>query len=73
MAARSQGKATLMPEPRRQELSMQTQIGALNSLRENIHRRDVLWQVEHAGDLRGRCSKTCLGRRNDGSPCLSSR
>jgi error-prone DNA polymerase len=28
---------------------MLAQIGALNSLGENIHRRDALWQVEYAG------------------------
>jgi error-prone DNA polymerase len=31
------------------ELVMLAQIGALNSLGENIHRRDALWQTEHAG------------------------
>jgi error-prone DNA polymerase len=41
--------ARRVPELRRQELVMLAQIGALNSLGEKIHRRDAVWQAEHAG------------------------
>jgi error-prone DNA polymerase len=38
-----------VPELRKRDLTMLAQIGALNSLGENVHRRDALWQVEYAG------------------------
>jgi error-prone DNA polymerase len=38
-----------VPELRKNDLTMLAKIGALNSLGENIHRRDALWQVEYAG------------------------
>ena len=38
-----------VPELRKSDLTMLAKIGALNSLGENIHRRDALWQVEYAG------------------------
>jgi error-prone DNA polymerase len=41
--------AQRVPELRRKELVMLAQIGALNSLGENIHRRDAIWQAEFAG------------------------
>lgn len=41
--------ARRVPELRRQELVTLAQIGALNSLGENIHRRDAIWQAEYAG------------------------
>jgi error-prone DNA polymerase len=41
--------AQRVPELRRKELVMLAQIGALNSLGENIHRRDAIWQAEYAG------------------------
>ncbi len=41
--------ALRMPELRKNDLTMLAKIGALNSLGENIHRRDALWQVEYAG------------------------
>jgi error-prone DNA polymerase len=44
-----QDLALRVPELRKSDLTMLAQIGALNSLGENIHRRDALWQVEYAG------------------------
>jgi error-prone DNA polymerase len=44
-----QDLALRVPELRKRDLTMLAQIGALNSLGENIHRRDALWQVEYAG------------------------
>jgi error-prone DNA polymerase len=44
-----QDLALRVPELRKSDLAMLAQIGALNSLGENIHRRDALWQVEYAG------------------------
>jgi error-prone DNA polymerase len=41
--------ARRVPQLRRQELVTLAQIGALNSLGEDIHRRDALWQAEYAG------------------------
>ena len=41
--------ALRVPELRKNDLTMLAKIGALNSLGENIHRRDALWQVEYAG------------------------
>ncbi len=41
--------ARRVPELRKHELVALAQIGALNSLGEKIHRRDALWQAEHAG------------------------
>ncbi|MBZ5612769.1 MAG: error-prone DNA polymerase [Acidobacteriia bacterium] len=38
-----------VPELHKNDLTMLAKIGALNSLGENIHRRDALWQVEYAG------------------------
>jgi error-prone DNA polymerase len=38
-----------VPDLRKNDLTMLAKIGALNSLGENIHRRDALWQVEYAG------------------------
>jgi error-prone DNA polymerase len=37
-----------VPELSKRELTMLAQIGALNPLGENFHRRDALWQVERA-------------------------
>ena len=37
-----------VPELCKNNLTMLAKIGALNSLGENIHRRDALWQVEYA-------------------------
>jgi error-prone DNA polymerase len=48
-----QDLAMRVPEPRKSDLTMLAQIGAPNSLGENIHRRDALWQVEYAGRLAG--------------------
>jgi error-prone DNA polymerase len=44
-----QDLALRVPELRKNDLTMLAKIGALNSLGENIHRRDALWQVEYAG------------------------
>jgi len=41
--------ALRVPELHKNDLTMLAKIGALNSLGENIHRRDALWQVEYAG------------------------
>jgi error-prone DNA polymerase len=41
--------ARRVPELRKSELVALAQIGALNSLGEKAHRRDALWQAEHAG------------------------
>jgi error-prone DNA polymerase len=41
--------ALRVPELRKSDLTMLAQIGAFNSLGENMHRRDALWQVEYAG------------------------
>jgi error-prone DNA polymerase len=38
-----------VPELNRKELVLLAQIGAMNSVRDVIHRRDALWQVEQAG------------------------
>ena len=38
-----------VPELRKNDRTTLAKIGALNSLGENIHRRDALWQVEYAG------------------------
>ena len=38
-----------VPELRKNDRTTLARIGALNSLGENIHRRDALWQVEYAG------------------------
>jgi error-prone DNA polymerase len=48
-----QDLALRVPELRKSDLTMLAQIGALNSLGENIHRRDALWQVEYAGRSTG--------------------
>jgi len=48
-----QDLAMRVPELRKSDLTMLAQIGALNSLGENIHRRDALWQVEYAGRATG--------------------
>ncbi len=45
--------ALRVPELRKNDLTMLAKIGALNSLGENIHRRDALWQVEYAGSPTG--------------------
>ncbi len=42
-----------MPELRKTELVMLAQVGALNSLDGNEHRRDALWQAERAGRIVG--------------------
>jgi error-prone DNA polymerase len=62
--ARADGKFTSVydlarrvPKLRRQELVMLAQIGALNSLGENIHRRDAVWQAEYAGRPAGELFK----------------
>ncbi len=39
--------ALRLPELRKNDLTMLAKIGALNSLGNNIHRRDALWQVEY--------------------------
>jgi error-prone DNA polymerase len=44
-----QDLALRVPELRKRDLTMLAQIGALNSLGDNIHRRDALWQVQYAG------------------------
>ena len=44
-----QDLALRVPELRKSDLTMLAKIGALNSLGENTHRRDALWQVEYAG------------------------
>lgn len=44
-----QDLALRVPELRKSDLTMLAQIGALNSLGENIHRRDALWQVQYTG------------------------
>src|SRR5207248_794146 len=41
--------ARRVPELRKNELVLLAQVGALNSLDENSHRRDALWQAERAG------------------------
>ncbi len=41
--------ALCVPELRKSDLTMLAQIGALNSLGDDIHRRHALWQVEYAG------------------------
>jgi error-prone DNA polymerase len=41
--------AVRVPELPKNDLTMLAKIGALNSLGENVHRRDALWQVEYAG------------------------
>ena len=41
--------ARRVPELRKNELVMLAQVGALNSLDGNEHRRDALWQAERAG------------------------
>jgi error-prone DNA polymerase len=49
--------AQRVPELRRKELVILAQIGALNSLGENIHRRDAIWQAEYAGRPSGELFK----------------
>ncbi len=45
--------ARRVPELRKTELVMLAQVGALNSLEGNEHRRDALWQAERAGRMTG--------------------
>jgi error-prone DNA polymerase len=46
--------ARQVPELRKSELVALAQIGALNSLGDNTtHRRDAIWQAEHAGRITG--------------------
>ncbi|MGB9202908.1 MAG: error-prone DNA polymerase [Terriglobales bacterium] len=56
-----------VPELRKNDLTMLAKIGALNSLGENIHRRDALWQVEYAGRPTGPLLQT-LPEQNEDSP-----
>ncbi len=46
--------AQRVPELRKSELVLLAQIGALNSLGEELHRRDALWQAERAGRRSGK-------------------
>ncbi len=45
--------ARRVPELRKTDLVSLAQIGALNALGETRHRRDALWQAEHAGRITG--------------------
>ena len=56
-----------VPELRKNDLTMLAKIGALNSLGENIHRRDALWQVEYAGRPTGPLLQD-LPEQDDESP-----
>src|SRR5258708_4985268 len=59
--------ALRVPELRKSDLAMLAQIGALNSLGENIHRRDALWQVKYAGSPTGPLLKN-LPEQDEESP-----
>jgi error-prone DNA polymerase len=56
-----------VPGLRKNDLTMLAQIGALNSLGENMHRRDALWQVEYAGRPTGPLLRD-LPERDEESP-----
>jgi len=59
--------ALRVPELRKNDLTMLAKIGALNSVGENIHRRDALWQVEYAGRPTGPLLRD-LPEQNEESP-----
>jgi error-prone DNA polymerase len=54
-----------VPELNRKELVLLARIGALNTLSEVAHRRDALWQVEHAGRPVGPLLRTARSEEND--------
>jgi error-prone DNA polymerase len=56
-----------VPGLHKSDLTMLAKIGALNSLGENIHRRDALWQVEYAGRPTGPLLQT-LPEQDKDSP-----
>jgi error-prone DNA polymerase len=64
--------ARRVPELRKSELVALAQIGALNSLGETTHRRDALWQAEHAGRVTGPLFHTVKddGENKNQSPLL---
>src|SRR5208283_3367010 len=59
--------ALRVPELHKNDLTMLAKIGALNSLGENIHRRDALWQVEYAGRPTGPLLRN-LPEQDEASP-----
>ncbi|HEX4156585.1 MAG TPA: error-prone DNA polymerase [Acidobacteriaceae bacterium] len=63
--------ALRVPALNRKELTYLARIGALNHLSEITHRRDALWQVEHAGKIEGPLlcqSSKMLQEHRGGSP-----
>jgi error-prone DNA polymerase len=59
--------ASRVPELRKSDLTILAQIGALNSLGENIHRSAALWQVKYAGSPAGPLFKN-LPEQDEESP-----